>query len=227
MKQNPQKTKRKLTRKYWFTVEGENESWYLAWLQNTLNRSEKCRYRVIINSTVQQNPLKYSKTLNPLAVPEVTHLCDYESNEEHHVKRFRDVCQQLKESTGLGGRNFKYHLGYSNFTFELWILLHKEDFCEPVEHRYDYLRHINRAYNQRYARMGNYKSERNFKRMIGRLTLGDVITAIGRAREITTRNRERNMPSDVCCGYEFFTVNPSLSIWEPVECILTECGVLD
>ena len=33
--------KRKPTNKYYFSVEGETEQWYLKWLQDTINNTEK------------------------------------------------------------------------------------------------------------------------------------------------------------------------------------------
>lgn len=216
---------RKETRKYWFTVEGQNEKWYLNWLEKTINKNENSNYNVILVSQVQQQPLKFSKTVNPRATPEVTHWCDYESNEPVHVKKFMDILEQLDQSTGLGGRRFKYRLGYSNFTFELWMILHKDDFCERLENRFEYLEPINRVYNEHYAKLNTYKCERNFKRILSSLTLEDVISAIERSKEIMSRNLKENT-AQVHGGYTFYIQNPSLTIWESVEKILKQCGLM-
>lgn len=216
---------RKEIRKYWFTVEGNNESWYLGWLEKRINKHPGSKYRVIFPCSVQQNPLKFSKTVNVLSVPEVTHWCDVESDEYVHVRRFQDVLQQMRKSTGLGGRKFRYLLGYSNFTFELWMVLHKLSLYETLGTRFDYLEPINTAYGENYTRLENYKSERNFKRILGSLTLDDVADAIGRAKEITAMNREENFRRESCCGYRYYTENPSLSIWESVEKILNDCRI--
>ncbi len=218
---------RKEMRKYWFTVEGENEKWYLNWLEKTINKNINSKYYVVIVSTVQQNPLKYSKTVNPLSTQEVTHWCDYESNEYVHVKKFQDIIIQLKKSTGLGGRRFKYRLGYSNFTFELWIVLHKNYYTESLTHRYEYLEPINTAYNEDFRRLDNYKSERNFKRVLNSLSLDDVISAINRSKEIMEDNKENKQDLRIYNGYKYYTNNPSLSIWESVEKILKECGIIN
>jgi hypothetical protein len=39
----------------------------------------------------------------------------------------------------------KYNLGYSNFTFELWILLHKSPMRNSYNQRSDYLVPINKV----------------------------------------------------------------------------------
>lgn len=38
--------KRKSTKKYFFTVEGETEKWYLEWLRDRINECEKANFKV-------------------------------------------------------------------------------------------------------------------------------------------------------------------------------------
>lgn len=218
---------RKEIRKYWFTVEGENENWYLNWLERKINENINSKYHVFIISNVQQNPLKFSKTVNPLSVQEVTHWCDYESNEYFHVKKFQNIIDQLKKSSGLGGREFKYRLGYSNFSFELWIVLHKSSYYESLTNRFEYLEPINNAYNENFTKLEHYKTERNFKRILNSLTLDDVISAIDRAKEIMADNNENKRNLRIYNGYKYYINNPSLSVWESVEKILKECKIIN
>ena len=37
--------KRKSTKKYYFSVEGETEQWYLKWLQDTINSTEEAAFQ--------------------------------------------------------------------------------------------------------------------------------------------------------------------------------------
>lgn len=53
--------KRKPTNKYYFSVEGETEQWYLKWLQDTINNTEKAACKVSIDCPVRKNPLKHAK----------------------------------------------------------------------------------------------------------------------------------------------------------------------
>ena len=39
-------TERKTTKKYYFSVEGETEQWYLQWLQKIINETETSVYNV-------------------------------------------------------------------------------------------------------------------------------------------------------------------------------------
>lgn len=130
---------RKDTRKYTFTVEGWTERWYLEWLRDQINKCPEAAYTVSIDPKVQQSPIKFAKTVNPLAVPNAVHICDYESNDADHIRKFQDTLKQLKMANSLKGRSFKYSLGYCNFTFELWMILHKMDFGGAVAHRSKYL----------------------------------------------------------------------------------------
>lgn len=50
--------KRKECRKYYFSVEGETEKWYLEWLQKQINNSDKAEYKVKIISKIINRPNK-------------------------------------------------------------------------------------------------------------------------------------------------------------------------
>ncbi len=45
---------RKPNKKYYFTVEGETEQWYLKWLQETINQTEEAVYKVSIDCPVNK-----------------------------------------------------------------------------------------------------------------------------------------------------------------------------
>lgn len=38
--------KKKSTKKYYFTVEGETEQWYLKWLEGVINSADEAAYKV-------------------------------------------------------------------------------------------------------------------------------------------------------------------------------------
>ena len=88
---------------------------------------------------------------------------------------------QMKKAMGLG-KQIVYKFGYSNFTFDLWIVLHKTDCFAHLTHRKDYLSYINRAYSKTFESMDEYKYEDNFKQCLNQLTLSDVIKAVERSK---------------------------------------------
>ena len=116
---------RKLTKKYYFSVEGETEKWYLDWLQDLINNSD-ASCKVSFNSKVEKDPVKYVKGLSIQGKTTVFHFYDYESNESDYQKQFEKVMDRMREAENLG-KTIKYQFGYSNFTFDLWIVLHKAD----------------------------------------------------------------------------------------------------
>ena len=59
---------RKSTSKYYFSVEGETEQWYLKWLQDVINNTEESAYKVSFDCPVQKihtNVQKLSLLLKP------------------------------------------------------------------------------------------------------------------------------------------------------------------
>lgn len=195
-------------------------------MQEQLNACDKSKYTVNIVAKVQQSPKKYSKTVNPIATPKVTHICDYESNDNEHITKFQRILSELKEANSTIGRQFKYSLGYSNFTFELWIVLHKQTCNGSLENRTQYLPYINRAYNEGFQKPEQYKQEDNFKRCLSQLTLDNVRDAISRAKSIMNAKEVNGERIEQYKGFAYYKENPALTIWESVEAILRECALL-
>ena len=216
---------RKETKKYTFTVEGETEKWYFDWLKECINSTEESKYNVSILSKVQQSPIKFAKSVNPLSTPSVTHICDIESNDECHVTKFKGILNQLKKANDLEGRTLKYDLGYSNFTFELWMILHKTDCNNFFNHRKQYLEPLNRAFDEKFEDLDKYKHEANFKRCLSKLSLDDVKSAVRRAKIIMKNNSENGLKVNEYMGFTYYSENPSLTIHTSIEKILTDCNL--
>jgi len=215
----------KATKKYYFSVEGETEKWYLDWLQEKMNNDQAMKYKVSIDSKIQKDPLKRAKSMNVLSKIEVTHIFDYESNDDVHTIQFKEILDLLKKASTLG-KQIKYNLGYSNFTFELWIALHKINCNGSLSHRRQYLDPINRAYGEKFESLDQYKHEANFKRVLGKISLCEVKAAIARAKVIMERNEENGLVLQEYKGYRYYKENPALSIWKSIEKILKECELL-
>lgn len=94
--------KRKPTNKYYFSVEGETEQWYLKWLQDTINNTEKAACKVSIDCPVRKNPLKHAKSLTVTRKIEIYHFFDYESDEPLYVKGFQEALDNMKKAEKIG-----------------------------------------------------------------------------------------------------------------------------
>ena len=217
--------KRKLTNKYYFSVEGETEQWYLEWLQDLINNTEESVCKVSIDCPVKKNPLKHAKSLTVTRKIEIYHFFDYESDEPIHVQGFQDAMDNMKKAGQLG-KQIKYKSGYSNFTFDLWIILHMIDCNTSYAHRKQYITSINRAFGEKFENMDEYKHENNFKRCLSKMDLSNVIDAIKRAGNIMQRNQENGYTLLQYKGYRYYKENPSLSAGEAIEKILSDCKLL-
>lgn len=219
---------RKYTIQYYFSVEGDTEKWYLGWLQELINSTEDATYNVKLNCNIQKNPYKYAKSLSLLSGAkkyDIYHFSDYESDDPQHVKQFLDTIQNMKKAN-LSGKSIKYHFGYSNLTFDLWIILHRNACNGSVTHRSHYIRYINRAFDEVFEDMDDYKKEDNFKRCLSKLNLSDVKAAIDRAKKIMETNKKNGYTLHEYMGYAYYKENPSLAIWESIEKILLDVGLI-
>lgn len=95
-----------------------------------------------------------------------------------------------------------------------------------IAHRKNYLAPLNRAYNEHFENMDEYKHEANFKRCLEKLQLSNVIDAVNRAKTIMKRNQDRGYVLQQYKGYVYYKENPSLAIWEIIEKILKDCCLL-
>lgn len=190
-------SKKKTTKKYYFSVEGETEQWYLKWLQDTINNTEQAVYRVSIDCPVRKDPVKHAKCLNVTQKVEVYHFFDYESDEQTHVNAFMSAMDNMKKAEKIG-KQITYKSGYSNFTFDLWIVLHMADSNASYAHRKQYLVPINRAFGEKFASM----------------------------EEFMRSNQDNGYTLHQYKGYHFYKENPSLESWKAIEKILKDCGLI-
>ena len=216
---------RKPTRKYYFSVEGETEQWYLKWLQDIINATEEGTCKVSIDCPKYKNPLKRAKALPITGKTEIYHFFDYESNDENHVKQFYEAMDNMKKVRDLG-KQITYKSGYSNLTFDLWVILHMMNCNTSYAHRKNYITPVNKAFGEKFENMDEFKKEANFKRCLGKMQLSNVIDAIQRAKDIMQRNHENGYKLIQYKGYSFYNENPSLQSWEAIEKILIECGLI-
>ncbi len=214
----------KQSKKFFFSVEGETELWYLQWLSHSLNASSQAKFKSSFDCKIEKDPLSRAKGMSVLGKTEIAHIFNRESEEPVHVQQFATTLDRMKKAQQIG-KTIHYRLGYSNFAFDLWMVLHKADCNGSLSYRHQYLRPINRAFQELFSDMDAYKKEDNFKRLLGKLTLADVWTAVDRAERIKERNKENGFPLQSYCGYEYYTVNPALSIGEVVKSLLKQCKI--
>lgn len=218
-------TPRKQTLTYYFSVEGETEQWYLEWLETQINANEDSKYIVNIIAKVQKDPVSFVKKLVVQKKTTIWHLSDIEGSSDEQIQTVHNTLGRLKEAKGLG-KSIIYKWGYSNLSFDLWMILHKQNCNAELNGVDDYLSHINRAFKTQFESMKKYTEEANFKHCLGKLSFPEVLTALSRAKAIMQRNDRSGYHLAQFKGYCYYIHNPSLDLWQPIEAILSDCGLL-
>lgn len=210
--------------RFYFLVEGETEKWYLQWLCGKISEASPA-YFADFRIGTRMSPHAYAKRMHPPEGSRVYTLLDYESTDPSHERRF---AQQLHEMRNAGSRSgLDFMLGYTNYAFELWILLHRVLFTRPVYHRKDYLKPINQAFNTSFRSMPNYKKEKNFRQLLATLSVADVLSAVGRAEQIRLRNEMLGRTLLRFEGYQYYRHDPSLSVDLVIRDILQRMALED
>ena len=104
--------------------------------------------------------------------------------------------------------------------------MHKQDCNGPLTDRSQYLIKINRAFQEHFENLAQFKEEGNFKRCLSKLTLQDVRDAVRRAKAIMQKNKTDGKHEISYKGFRYYPDNPALTVWQPVENILTACKLL-
>lgn len=111
-----------------------------------------------------------------------------------------------------------YH-AYSNVNFDLWLILHKEDFTRPVASNDAYVPDVRRIY--RLGREADIKEINVIDRILHQITLDDVRSAIHRAdaiRSAKPSSDAKTIHGAICYG------NPDFSLHTFLRTVLMEVG---
>ena len=216
---------RKENIKYEFSVEGETEKWYLQWLESMINDTEESTYKVSFCAKVTKNPRKFIKNINSISTEKLYHVCDVEGSDLASLNSFNSVLDNLHEASESKG--IEYFLGYCNMSFELWLILHKQNYNGNHTNKTEYLAAINKSFSESFSSLSDFKKEANFKRCLGKLRLADVRDAIARANSIMRENESCGRMLVKYKDYEYYKDNPSLSIHSIIEEVMGLCGLVN
>lgn len=106
------------------------------------------------------------------------------------------------------------------------MILHKADCNGSLVNRSQYLVPLNKAYDEKFENLDQYKHKDNFKRILKKLSLEQVGDAVRRLKALMQRNTEMGFVLHQYKGYEYYKENPALSLWEIIEKILNDCELL-
>ncbi len=145
---------------------------------------------------------------------------DHDLNEQR-FRKYVEKCDYLNKKYGPGPRKpgqITYH-AYSNINFDLWLILHKENFNRPVTSNHAYQSAVRRIYGL--AKDDNIKKKGAIKKILDQISLDNVKTAILRADEIKNSKLKSDM---VITGQTEHYGNPDFSINYFLRQVLTESG---
>lgn len=212
---------RKTKKTFFVSVEGESEILYLAHIQNLINNGDFPYLIKIISKKEKPTSFAKAKYIGYSEFP-FFHLCDYEGDSEQDIKIFKGVLDNLalaKKIVKVG-----YNLGLTNICFELWLILHKQDCSQTISVKTNYLDILNKAYKTNFKSWKEMKKHENMLKIINAIELKDVLSAIERAKKITSKNNKLFTEQEYK-KYKYFRENPSLSIHSFIELIFKECRV--
>lgn len=201
---------------YLCVCEGQQEEMYLNHLAYLVKDFPN---RVVKFNTVIDRPYRLKKTYVEYDSAAVF---DYDFNEVE-FKRNIELCDKL-DSPNKSRKRKKgkrvYH-AYSNVNFDLWLILHKENFNISVLKNDAYLSEVKRIYNL--GTRENIKNENTIKKILEQITLNDVKEAIERAGRI----RKTKITSEkMVIGSTVYYPNPDFSLHEFIRIVLKDCGQL-
>lgn len=214
--------KRLQNNEYFFSVEGETEVWYLKHLQMIIQSQEKRKVNPVI-TVKKTSPMKFLKTFSTLCRSTITAFYDVEEPVDGHNAQFESFLKEMNDAEKTG-KSIIYELGYSNIDFELWIILHKKNLFKTVTNKANYLKEINDAYSTEFEHLNEYKTKKNFKKILNQITLDDIKNAVSRADHIENQRKTDSIQKSLY-GYKWFLKNPSLSLHGTIKNIIKGCGV--
>lgn len=203
-------------KQYLCICEGQQEKMYLDHVASLVKEFPR---KVIKFNTYIDNPHRLTKTYEDY---DSAALFDYDFNEVE-FKRNIKLCDKLnneqKPAKHKKGR-FIHH-AYSNVNFDLWLILHKEDFNRSVSKNDAYIPDIRRIYGL--ASNENIKNEGVMNKILNQITLIDVKSAIERADKI---KRDKNIEDASIIGSTSLYSDPDFSIHEFLRLVLKDSGDL-
>lgn len=215
---------RLFSKQYYFLAEGECEERYLRRLQELINESQAAIQHV--SFVIKRNTSMTSMVKNqlPWGKNAIVEVVDYEGSSQSDQQTFLHVLDDMAKASRLKS-GVKCVLGYSNLTFELWILLHKMDCRRTLDNKKQYLELLNKAYEFDFETLTKFKQEKNFKKVLDSIALEDVKTAVNRAEAIRKRNEQELTPKKYK-SFLYFEKNPDCSLQERIREILEDCGLM-
>ena len=222
----------KESRHVYISVEGDVcERLYFEHLKKLINSDKNGTYNLNLSirkenpySFIKRNAYKQMDKEKGKIVP-VFHIQDVEDYSDNELRnRFKEIIDDMHKAEN----EFRIpsQLGFSNYTFELWMLLHVKDMTTPVGNRQAYLKHINKYFIKKYQGLEEYKEEKEFQDILNKyVTLDTIFDAINRADKISKQKERDKKRYEHYRKYTIYPDNPYTTVQHVVSTIFSLCGI--
>lgn len=112
-------------------------------------------------------------------------------------------------------------LGYTNYCFDLWLILHKEDHYDRVNSSDGYIEELRKVYGL--ENNANVKKRDQVKAILDKIDLEDIKAAVRRAEVITASNLEKES-NKTPQSYEYYD-NPDTQMHEMLKDVFSKIGI--
>lgn len=225
---------KKERRKFFISVEGKScEKQYFEHLQKLINECPESKYNVNFVIKAQVTPRQMLKRYGSMPIDRdaqgkpipYMHVADIEDyHDAGFRKHFFDLLDEMRVIKKESGK--AYLMGYSNLTFDLWMLLHVDDMGGTVANREKYLNPINRCFNKSFSRLNDYKDHNAFDKILkDYVSLESIRLAIFRAEAIRKWNSDNSKETFEHGGFRFYKDNPDTTVDDVIKKIFEVCGV--
>ncbi|MBM7560881.1 RloB domain-containing protein [Fusibacter tunisiensis] len=206
----------KYRKTYLCICDGQQETMYLNHVAKLI---KDFPHKVVKFNTFEDSPYRLEKRYEAYDSAAVF---DFDNNEVEFKKNI-EICdslnKKLKPLKRKEGRHI-YH-AYSSVNFDLWLILHKEDYNKSVTKNDAYISDIRRIFDLNQT--DNIKNEEVINKILSQITLDDVKSAIRRAETI----RKNKVKADSTkIGNTTIYSNPDFSIHEFLRAVLADSGDL-
>ncbi|MGB4660280.1 MAG: RloB domain-containing protein [Mobilitalea sp.] len=197
---------------YLCVCEGQQEVMYLKHLSSLLKQMPK---RVVTFNTTEGNAKKLVKNYT-----EYDNAClfDYDFN-DIEFKENIEICSSLHKTSQKNKNGKNVFHAFSSVNFDLWLILHKEDFNRQVTTNGAYVTIIRRIYNL--PATADIKTKASIEKILRQISLDDVKMAIERADRI--RSAKLQADHHFIGSTEYYD-NPDFSLHEFLKVVLKDCG---
>lgn len=206
----------KYRKTYLCVCEGQQEKMYLNHVARLIKVFPQ---KVVTFNSYIDSPKRLTKTYEDY---DSAAIFDFDFNAVEFERNIR-LCDKLnskcKSTSRKKDRNI-YH-AYSNVNFDLWLLLHKEDYFHEVSRNDAYIDDVLRIYGL--SSTDDIKNKANLAKILSQITLQDVKDAITRAERIKLHKIEGDGSK---IGNSIIYSNPDFSIHEFLKIVLKESGDL-